>query len=107
MWIVGTDEGTTNYPNEEYMKVADDRKSFKLIELQDSYQLKAYLGKSMYVSMYVCIQVSILVAMYERAIKKEEIEDAKRMTKGQPPMEDIVYNHFEEVNKIIEDNHEA
>ena len=96
MWIVGTDEGTTNYPNEEYMKVADDRKSFKLIELQDSYQLKAYLGKSR----------AILVAMYERAIKKEEIEDAKRM-KGQPPMEDIVYNHFEEVDKIIEDNHEA
>ena len=73
------------------MKVADGRKSFKLIELQDSYQLKAYLGKSR----------AILVAMYERAIKKEE-----RM-KGQPPMEDIVYNHFEEVDKIIEDNHEA
>ena len=32
-------------------------------------ELKAYLGKSR----------SILVAMYERAIKKEEIEDAKRM----------------------------
>ena len=46
------------------------------------------------------------MAMHERAIKKEEIEDAKRMIKGQPPMEDIVYNHFEEVDKIIEDNYD-
>ena len=79
------------------MKVTDGRKSFKLIELQDSYQLKAYLGKSR----------AILVAMYERAIKKEEIEDAKRMIKEQPPMEDIVYNHFEEVDEITEDNYDA
>ena len=34
MWIVETDEGSTKYPNEEYMKVTDGRKSFKLIELQ-------------------------------------------------------------------------
>ena len=79
------------------MKVTDGRKSFKLIELQDSYQLKAYLGKSR----------AVLVAMYERAIKKEEIEDAKRMIRGLPPMEDIVYNHFEEVDEIIEDNYDA
>ena len=39
MWIVGTDEGTTNDPNEEYMKVTDGRKSFKLIELQDKREL--------------------------------------------------------------------
>ena len=45
--------------------------------------------------------------MYERAVKKEEIEDAKRMMKGQPPMEDIVYNHIEEVNEITEDNYDA
>ena len=97
MWIVGTEEGATKYPNEKYMKVTDGRKSFKLIELQDFYQLKAYLGKSR----------AILVAMYERAIKKEEIEDAKRMIRGLQPMEDIVYNHFEEVDEIIEDNYDA
>ena len=39
MWIVGTDEGATKYPNEEYMKVTDGRKSFKLIELQDKREL--------------------------------------------------------------------
>ena len=60
------DEGTTKYHNEKYMKVTVGRKNFKLRELQDSYQLKSYLGKSR----------AIFVAMYERAIKKKEIEDA-------------------------------
>ena len=33
--------------------------------------------------------------------------DAKRMIKGQPPMEGIVFNHFKEVDEITEDNYDA
>ena len=97
VWIVRTDEGTANYPNEEYMKTTDGKKSFTLIELQDSYQLRAFLGKSR----------AILVPMYNRAIKTEETEDAIRMLKGKQPIEDAVYTHFEELEENLEDNYDA
>ena len=97
MWIVGTNEGAAQYPNEEYMNTDDGKKRFKLIELQDSYQLKGYLGKTR----------AVLVSMYDRAVKKEEIEDAKRVMKGQQAMEDVVYNYFEDDDENAEDNNDA
>ena len=106
MWIIGTEEGATKYSNEKYMKVKDGGKSCKLIELQDSYQLKAYLEPSV-PGMVLGKSRAILMVMYERAIKKEEIEDAKRIIRGLQPMEDIVYNHFGEVDEIIEDDYDA
>ena len=56
--------------------------------------MQAFLGKSR----------AILVPMYNRAIKTEEIEDAKRILKGKQPIEDAVYNHFVEVEENLEDN---
>ena len=59
--------------------------------------MRAFLGKSR----------AIFVPMYNRAIKTEEIEDAKRILKGKQPIEDAVYNHFEELEENLEDNYDA
>lgn len=81
MRLVGTAEGAAKYPQEEYMAVTDGRKRFMLVELQDSYQLKGYLGKAR----------ADLVLMYDRALKKEQDEDAKRAESGLLAEEDVVY----------------
>ena len=65
MRIVGTQGGQEKYPDHDYMKVRESdggKPRFRLYELQDSYQLKGYLGKPH----------SELVKSYNSAVTKAE-----------------------------------
>ena len=65
MRIVGTQGGQEKYPDHDYMKVRESdggKPRFRLYELQDSYQLKGYLGKAH----------SELVKSYNSAVTKAE-----------------------------------